>query len=299
MNNPNYNPRPVIQSSQRMQPQMQQRTQPQMQPQMQQMQQRMQPQNMQPQMQQRKPQQTQEFMAQQMQQRSQSQPVRLGAEDQYILYYSNYCINCKEFMNMLCKTPVYNKFTKINVSEGVVNIPPFVKSVPTIIVPNSSKPLVGEDVFKWLEEKSEQRMNSVDQSILPYHPDEMDGVLGDNYSYLDIKDTDQPMEHNFVYIKKGDQKIETPPEESFISTKPKASQDINSTNRPPFPQAPQRQMPQGIQSQGASLVSPMVPQSSGGIGGGDGKNVEDAYNELLARRKIDSSNENNTQNMQP
>ena len=260
-----------------------------MQPQMQQ--------RMQPQMQQRMPQQTQEFMAQQIQQRSQSQPVRLGAEDQYILYYSNYCINCKEFMNILCKTPIYNKFTKVNVSEGVLNIPPFVKSVPTIIVPNSSQPLVGEDVFKWLEEKSEQRMNSVEQSILPYHPDEMDGVLGDNYSYLDIKDTEQPMEHNFVYIKKGDQKIETPPEESFISTKPKSAQDINSSNRPPFPQAPQRQMPHGIQTQGASLVSPMVPQSSGGSSG-DGKNVEDAYNELLARRKIDSGNENNTQNLQ-
>jgi hypothetical protein len=300
------NPRPVIQSSQRMQPQnMQQRMMPQMQPQMQQrmqpqMQQRMQPQmqqHMQPQMQQRKPQQTQEFMSQQIQQRSQSQPVRLGADDQYILYYSNYCINCKEFMNIMCKTPIYNKFTKINVSEGIVNIPPFIKSVPTIIVPNSNKPLVGEDVFKWLEEKSEQRMNSVDQSILPYHPDEMDGVLGDNYSYLDIKDTEQPMEHNFVYIKKGDQKIETPPEESFISTKPKSAQDINSSNRPPFPQAPQRQMPHGIQTQGASLVSPMVPQSSGGSSG-DGKNVEDAYNELLARRKIDSGNENNTQNLQ-
>ena len=138
---------------------------------------------------------------------------------------------------------------------------------------------------------------SSNKPILPESSDEQNS--GDNYSYLDIKDTDQPMEHNFVYIKKGDQKIETPPEESFISTKPKASQDINSINRPPFPQAPQRQMPQGIQSQGASLVSPMVPQSSGGIGGGDGKNVEDAYNELLARRKIDSSNENNTQNMQP
>ena len=206
MNNSNYNSRPAVQSSQRIQPQMQQRSQPQMQdrmqPQMQpQMKQRMQPQmqeRMQPQMQP----QTQQRMQPQMQQRTRSQPVKIGAEDQYVLYYSNFCINCKDFMNILCKAPIYNKFTKINVSEGTVNIPPFIKSVPTILVPNSSKPLVGEEVFKWLEEISEQRMNGKDQSIIPYHPDEMDGVLGDNYSYLDIKDTDQPMEHNFVYIKK-------------------------------------------------------------------------------------------------
>lgn len=312
MNNSNYNSRPAVQSSQRIQPQMQQRMQPQMQdriqPQMQpqmkqrmqpQMQERMQPQmqqSMQPQMQQRMQPQMQSQMQPQMQQRTRSQPVKIGAEDQYVLYYSNFCINCKDFMNILCKAPIYNKFTKINVSEGTVNIPPFIKSVPTILVPNSSKPLVGEEVFKWLEEISEQRMNGKDQSIIPYHPDEMDGVLGDNYSYLDVKDTDQPMEHNFVYIKKAEQKIETPPEESFISTKPKSTQDINSSNRPPFPQAPQRQMPQGIQSHENSLMSPMIPQSSGSSG--DGKNVEDAYNELLARRKVESTNESNTQNNQ-
>ena len=205
--------------------------------------------------------------------------VSKSSED-HILYYSNYCINCKEFMNILCKTPIYNKFKKINVSEGAVSIPPFIKRVPTIIVPNYN-PLVGEDVFKWLEKVSEQRMSS-EQSIIPYHPDEMDGGLGDNYSYLDVQDTDQPMEHSFVYIKKGDQKIETPPEESFINTKTKTS-DVNSTTRPPFPQAPQRQMPNGMPN-GLPSASPIVPQSSS-----DGKNVEDAYNELLARRKIDGA----------
>ena len=96
--------------------------------------------------------------------------VSKSSED-HILYYSNYCINCKEFMNILCKTPIYNKFKKINVSEGAVSIPPFIKRVPTIIVPNYN-PLVGEDVFKWLEKVSEQRMSS-EQSIIPYHPDEM------------------------------------------------------------------------------------------------------------------------------
>ena len=55
-------------------------------------------------------------------------------------------------------------------------------------------------------------------------------------------------------------------------------------------------MPQGVQSHENSLMSPMIPQSSGSSG--DGKNVEDAYNELLARRKVESTNESNTQNNQ-
>jgi glutaredoxin-related protein len=267
---------------QRMQPQMQQRNQPiqqRMQPQMQQRNQQMQrnqpiQQRMQPQMQQRN---------QQMQQRNHpqinQQSVKIGAENQYILYYSNYCINCKEFMNILCKNPLYNKFKKINVSDGSANIPPFVKNVPTILVPNYSNPLVGEDVFKWLEESSEKRMNNLDQTIIPFHPDEMDCGLGDNYSYLDIKDNEQPMEHNFVYIKKGDQKIETPPEESFDDTKLK-SQD--TSNRQPVPQRQMSNIPNVLTN---PLSSPIIPQSSVN----DKTNVEDAYNELLARRKTESS----------
>jgi hypothetical protein len=301
MNNQNYNPQmqqrnqqsmlPQMQRNQpmqqRMQPQMQQRNQPtqpiqqRMQPQMQQ---RMQPQMqrnqpMQPQMQRNQPMQPQMQRNQPMQPQINQQSVKIGAENQYILYYSNYCINCKEFMNILCKNPLYNKFKKINVSDGSANIPPFVKNVPTILVPNYNHPLVGEDVFKWLEESSEKRMNNLDQTIIPFHPDEMDCGLGDNYSYLDIKDNEQPMEHNFVYIKKGDQKIETPPEESFDDTKLK-SQD--TSNRQPVPQRQMSNIPNVLTN---PLSSPIIPQSSVN----DKTNVEDAYNELLARRKTESS----------
>jgi glutaredoxin-related protein len=305
MNNQNYNPQmqqrnqPMQPIQQRMQPQMQQRNQPmqpiqqRMQPQMQQRNQPMQPQMqrnqpmqsqmqrnqpMQPQMQRNQPMQPQMQRNQQMQPQINQQSVKIGAENQYILYYSNYCINCKEFMNILCKNPLYNKFKKINVSDGSANIPPFVKNVPTILVPNYNHPLVGEDVFKWLEESSEKRMNNLDQTIIPFHPDEMDCGLGDNYSYLDIKDNEQPMEHNFVYIKKGDQKIETPPEESFDDTKLK-SQD--TSNRQPVPQRQMSNIPNVLTN---PLSSPIIPQSSVN----DKTNVEDAYNELLARRKTES-----------
>ena len=116
--------------------------------------------------------------------------------------------------------------------------------------------------------------------IVPYLPDEMGSGLGDNYSYLDVKDIDQPMEHTFAFVKRGDQKIHTPEESSFINTKPKPIKEINRSNRPPLPQAPQRQMPT---SHGMGGKPPMIPQTSSG---GE-KNVEDAYNELLARRKMD------------
>jgi hypothetical protein len=208
-------------------------------------------------------------------------PSPIGTEGQYILYYSNYCINCKEFINILCKSSVYSNFTKINISSRNINFPSFVKSVPTIVVPKVIKPLVGKEVFQWLENLSSKQSKKQQVGITPYSPDEMSAGLGDNYSYLDVKDTDQPMEHTFAFVKRGEQKINTPAEESFISTKPKPIKEINRMNRPPLPQAPQRQM---AQSHGLGGKPPsMIPQSSTS---GEDKNVEDAYNELLARRKL-------------
>lgn len=209
-----------------------------------------------------------------------------GEEEKYILYYSNYCINCKEFMNILCKNSIYSKFVKINVSN--TSFPSFVKSVPTIVVPKVARPLIGEEVFKWLEDLSENKLQSEKEGIIPYSPGEMGCGFGDNYSYFDLKEEEQPMEHNFVYIKRDDYKIETPSEESFINTNPKSKNDsINSSTREPFPQTPQRQAPHDRPSQGVGGRPPIVPQSSSG----DGKNVEEAYNELLARRKTDVPND--------
>ena len=80
----------------------------------------------------------------------------------------------------------------------------------------------------------------------------------------------------------------TPSEESFINSNPKSKNDnINSSTREPFPQAPQRKSPNDHPVQGVGGRPPMIPQSSSG----DDKNVDDAYNELLARRKTDVPND--------
>lgn len=208
-------------------------------------------------------------------------PLAIGSDNQYILYHSNeYSNYCKEFTALLCKTPDFQKFTKIDVCDKSINIPPFVKSVPTIIVPKINRPLVGDEAFKWLEDKSKSRIINEKKSITPYSPGEMACDMGDNYSFLDIKDTEQPMEHTFSYIKRNDQKINTPDEQDYSSAKPKTVRGVNSSNRTPFPQAPQRQAPTSGQP---SLRPPMIPSSSSD----ENLNVDDAYNNLLSRRKMD------------
>ena len=67
----------------------------------------------------------------------------------YILFYSNYCANCKELIQSLYKSPFFEKFQKICV-DSHKNIPKEITSIPAIIVPRMTKVLVGTEAFHWL-----------------------------------------------------------------------------------------------------------------------------------------------------
>jgi hypothetical protein len=208
-------------------------------------------------------------------------PSPPGTPNQYILYYSNYCVNSKEFINILCKSPLYNKFTKINISAPNSPIPKFLKYTPTMVVPGSNKPLTGIEVFTWLEAQSAKKEEEKTDEIKPFMPNEM-GSHTDCYSYLDLEDSSQPMEHTFVFLGKKEEKINTPPEEDFIDTNLKPVRgDVNLSNRPPLPQAPQHNI-----APSSRTNNPIIPQSSGRKSD-DKESLDSAYNELLNRRKMD------------
>ena len=59
----------------------------------------------------------------------------------FILFYSNKCKHCKDFIISLQKldTTLYNNFNKICVDNNP-NIPKAIESVPTIIVPSHQYP---------------------------------------------------------------------------------------------------------------------------------------------------------------
>lgn len=69
--------------------------------------------------------------------------------ESYILFYSNYCANCKEFIQQLYKSQFFEKFKKVCVDNNP-KVPQQIISIPTIIVPRMMKPLVGTEAFHWL-----------------------------------------------------------------------------------------------------------------------------------------------------
>lgn len=196
------------------------------------------------------------------------------------LYYSDFCVHSKKFLQQLVKTPLYEKFEKINVSEGTHMIPPYVRKVPTIEVPGAERPLVGEEVFGWLDKISEQTVGTSNE-IKPFMPNEMGSDIGNNYSYLDVEDVEQPMEHSFAFVGREDTKINTPPEEEFVEMKSKRTAEVNSYTRPPLPQGPSKQP---MMSNSMDPPPALVPQS---VGGGDKKEMEAAYKNLMERRAQD------------
>lgn len=124
----------------------------------------------------------------------------------FILFYSNYCQHCKDFLIKLKKMneDLYNNFTKIAV-DGNSKIPKGITSVPTIIVPSHNHPLTDESVFMWLEtiavdypcKKNVDNESEKTEEILPFIKNEMGYGFSDNFSFLE---SEGPLAHSFSFI---------------------------------------------------------------------------------------------------
>ncbi len=110
------------------------------------------------------------------------------SDGDYILFYSNKCLHCKELIGLLVKDVQLNqKFTKINIDNGNIKIPPYVKSVPTAIITTNGNPslLVGSAIFKWFNQRHAKTVES--QSIMDWDPHAMSGY-SDGFSYISNPD---------------------------------------------------------------------------------------------------------------
>lgn len=135
----------------------------------------------------------------------------MGDKNDYILFYSNKCLHSKELLNILYKDPDLNqKFVKINIDNGNVKIPPYVKSVPTAIINTNGKPnlLVGSAIFSWYKQKHAVTVEK--QGIQDWDPHTMTGY-SDGFSYLD---NPQVIKKAFAFLNDNNAII-TPDEGSY------------------------------------------------------------------------------------
>lgn len=140
-----------------------------------------------------------------------------------ILFYSDYCVHSKNFINILVKNQdIYKDFIRINIDvdpdtktrpEILYNIQKQLNAniteVPTVITPGPEYILVGADAFSWLENIVNKTNNT--ESVSGFNSMEM-GSFSDSYSTYGSSDLYDAKEQTFKFINKPEHRIETPPE---------------------------------------------------------------------------------------
>jgi hypothetical protein len=95
-----------------------------------------------------------------------------------VLFYSNSCEHSKKFLIGIMKTNFNDLVRKVCVDKRDVKIPSIVTDVPTLIARGINRPLVGEQVFAWLE--NETSKGAVNEDIKSFS-----FSCKDNFTFLD------------------------------------------------------------------------------------------------------------------
>jgi hypothetical protein len=147
------------------------------------------------------------------------------SDNDYILFYSNKCLHSKELLNLLYKDVQLNqKFTKINVDNPNIKIPPYVKSVPTAIITINGKAnlMVGSNIFKWYNQTHTKATET--ESIQDWDPYAMSGY-SDGFSYITNPEV---MKKSFSFVNENNI-ITTPDEKNYSNDDNKSGKNQPKT----------------------------------------------------------------------
>ena len=143
-----------------------------------------------------------------------------------IIFYSNYCTYSKEVINQISKTPINDNIIYISVDDENIELPPFIKAVPTIYLVNDKKIVVDEEIAQWIKEKTSK---PVDDSILPYFGS-TDNSYSSSFSTLDDKEENKPFISSYTFLGE-EQKIETPKSDSGSNSESNSGSNSGSRIR--------------------------------------------------------------------
>jgi len=165
-----------------------------------------------------------------------------------ILYYSNYCDNCKKLLGIIGKSPVKEEMHFLCVdnrtkgSNGAIYLvlpngdnvllPPTVTAVPALLLLNRGhQVLFGEEIMRYItpqidaQKKSAVIVNGEPSAFSLGGIGSSFGVASDNYSYLDQTSEDlaakgnggMRQQHHYASIS-YQENIETPPDNYHADT---------------------------------------------------------------------------------
>jgi|TARA_B110001469_G_C9523381_1_gene260437 glutaredoxin-related protein len=71
-----------------------------------------------------------------------------------ILFYSLLCAYSKEVLELLKKTHLDKQFVLVNINDDNINLPEFIKVVPTIFLHEEKTLIIDEEIIKCIEKKN-------------------------------------------------------------------------------------------------------------------------------------------------
>ena len=71
--------------------------------------------------------------------------------NKHILFYSDRCPHCAKLLYLIKHLGIDANYKYISVDNSQIKLPEIIKNVPTLIVKGMNKPLVGKEVFTWIE----------------------------------------------------------------------------------------------------------------------------------------------------
>lgn len=122
-----------------------------------------------------------------------------------IIFYSRNCYTCQNLIKVLQNENLLSFFKLYCVDNRLNQLPVHIKMVPTMIVTNVNRPLVGKETFEWIKKVKFIRQQVVNQKIrqnnfakmnkdpIGFNNQEMIGK-SDNYAYVHV---DVPFVHSY------------------------------------------------------------------------------------------------------
>lgn len=125
----------------------------------------------------------------------------------HILFYSNNCPFSKQIIELIVANQLSSHFKLISVEDPNIKIPPIITNVPTLIIKNVNRPLIGLDAFNWINMQkfinicTYNSTAKIDNPVLKCENDEKAKVKEGKYTFFeDDKDIDQNIKNEELLI---------------------------------------------------------------------------------------------------
>jgi thiol-disulfide isomerase/thioredoxin len=132
--------------------------------------------------------------------------------NKHILFYSDRCPHCASLLHLIKRLGTETNYKFISVDNPQIKLPEMITEVPTLIVKGMNRPLIGKEVFTWIESLGYMNLqtNNITTVKNPNFTSKIDLSLNSHGNTIDINfisltDNDDELNKKIVDFKKLDE----------------------------------------------------------------------------------------------